>query len=75
LPQTLINAVTSAGYEAILMDDMSLSANKSRVTSKLDLKQLFPLFLVLFYIIIAALFINRIDFRVADFMGLFYISF
>ena len=57
------------------MDDMSLSANKSRGTSKLDLKQLFPLFLVLFYIIIAALFINRIDFRVADFMGLFYISF
>ena len=48
LPQTLINAVTSTGYEATLMDDMCLSANKSRVTSKLDLKQLFPLFLVLF---------------------------
>jgi hypothetical protein len=26
------------------MDDMSLSAKKSRVTSKLDLKQIFPLF-------------------------------
>ena len=45
----------------------------------MDLKQLSPLFLVFFYIIIAALFMNRIDFRVADFMydfmGLFYIVF
>ena len=79
LPQTLINAVTSSGYEATLMDGMSLSANRSRGTSKSDLKQLFPLFLVLFYITMAALLMNRIDFRVAnfmyDFMGLFYIVF
>ena len=68
LPQTLINAVTSSGYEATLMDGMSLSANRSRRRSKSDLKQLSPLFLVLFYITMAALLKNRIDFRVANFM-------
>ena len=61
------------------MDGMSLSANRSQGTSKSDLKQLSPLFLVLFYITMAALLMNRIDFRVAnfmyDFMGLFYIVF
>ena len=79
LPETLINAVTSTGYEATLMDDISLSDNKSRGTSKWDLKGLSPLFLVLFYITMAALLMNRIDFIVDDFMydfmGLFYIVF
>ena len=79
LPQILINAVASTGYEATLMDDISLSANRSQGTLKSDLKQLSPLFLVLFYITMAALLMNRIDFRVVnfmyDFMGLFYIVF
>ena len=79
LPETLINAVTSTGYEATLMDDISLSDKKARGTSKWDLKGLSHLFMVLVYITMAALLMNRIEFIVADlmydFMGLFYIVF
>ncbi len=43
LPQTLINAVTSTGYEATLMDDMSLSANKFLSNIEIGFETTFPL--------------------------------
>ena len=43
LPQILINAVTSTGYEATLMDDMSLSANKFLSNIEIGFETTFPL--------------------------------
>ena len=52
---------------------------KIEAESKSDLKQLFPLFLIFLYIIVAALFLNinsfKIDAFMLDFMGLFYVVF
>ena len=42
LPQTLINAVTSSGYEATLMDGMSLSANRFPKNIEIGLETTFP---------------------------------
>ena len=77
---SVINAITSTGYEATLMDPaVKQQKNQQKQEPQSELKQLFPLFLIFFYISSAALLINWINFNVSDFMfdfmGLFYIVF
>ena len=76
---SVINAITSTGYEATPMDPTVPQINQEQIEPQSELKQLFPLFLIFFYISSAALLINWINFNVSDFMfdfmGLFYIVF
>ena len=77
---SVINAITSTGYEATLMDPaVKQQKNQQKQEPQSELKQLFPLFLIFFYISSAALLINWINFNACDFMfdfmGLFFIVF
>ena len=77
---SVINAITSTGYEATLMDPaVKQQKNQQKQEPQSELKQLFPLFLIFFYISSAALLINWINFNAGDFMfdfmGLFFIVF
>ena len=77
---SVINAITSTGYEATPMDSaVKQQKNQQKLELQSELKQLFPLFLIFFYISSAALLINWIDFNASnfmfDFMGLFFIVF
>ena len=76
---SVINAITSTGYEATPMDPTVPQINQEQIEPQSELKQLFPLFLIFFYISSAALLINWINFNASDFMfdfmGLFYIVF
>ena len=75
----VINAITSTGYEATPMDPTVPQINQEQIEPQSELKQLFPLLLIFFYISSAALLINWINFNASDFMfdfmGLFYIVF
>lgn len=75
----LIDAVSKTGYEAALQLSEALPELDLEASPSSDLKQLFPLFLIFFYIIVATLLMNRSEITVAgfmyDFMGLFYIVF
>ena len=75
----VINAITSTGYEATPMDPTVPQINQEQIEPQSELKQLFPLFLIFFYISSAALLINWINFNASDFMfdfmGLFFIVF
>ena len=75
----LIDAVSNTGYEAVLQLSEALPELDLESSPSSDLKQLFPLFLIFFYIIVATLLMNRSEITVAefmyDFMGLFYIVF
>lgn len=75
----LIDAVSKTGYEAISKRQESPPEPHLEVPPPSDLKQLFPLFLIFFYIIVATLLMNRSEITIAgfmyDFMGLFYIVF
>jgi len=75
----LIDAVSKTGYEAALQLSEALPELDLEALPSSDLKQLFPLFLIFFYIIVATLLMNRSEITVAgfmyDFMGLFYIVF
>ena len=57
----------------------TLQNNNNIIKKYLDLKQLFPLFLIFFYITASTLIVNRTDLNVSnfmyDFMGTFYIVF
>ena len=77
---SVINAITSTGYEATLMDPaVKQQKNQQKQEPQSELKQLFPLFLIFFYISSAALLINWTNFNASnfmfDFMGLFFIVF
>lgn len=75
----VINAITSTGYEATPMDPTVPQINQEQIEPQSELKQLFPLLLIFFYISSAALLINWINFNASDFMfdfmGLFFIVF
>ena len=75
----LIDAVSKTGYEAALQLSEALPELDLEASPSSDLKQLSPLFLIFFYIIVATLLMNRSEITVAgfmyDFMGLFYIVF
>lgn len=77
--ELLIDAVSKTGYEAVLQLSEALPEPRLEASPSTDLKQLFPLFLIFFYIIVATLLMNRSEITVAefmyDFMGLFYIVF
>ena len=57
----------------------TLQNNNNIIKKYLDLKQLFPLFLIFFYITASTLIVNRTDLNISnfmyDFMGTFYIVF
>ena len=76
---SVINAITSTGYEATPMDPTVPQINQEQIEPQSELKQLFPLFLIFFYISSAALLINWTNFNASDFMfdfmGLFFIVF
>lgn len=76
---SVINAITSTGYEATPMDPTVPQINQEQREPQSELKQLFPLLLIFFYISSAALLINWINFNASDFMfdfmGLFFIVF
>jgi len=76
---SVINAITSTGYEATPMDPTVPQINQEQIEPQSELKQLFPLLLIFFYISSAALLINWINFNASDFMfdfmGLFFIVF
>jgi len=75
----VINAITSTGYEATPMDPTVPQINQEQIEPQSELKQLFPLLLIFFYISSAALLINWTNFNASDFMfdfmGLFFIVF
>ena len=77
--ELLIDAVSKTGYEAVLQLSEALPELDLEASPSSDLKQLFPLFLIFFYIVVATLLMNRSEITVAgfmyDFMGLFYIVF
>ena len=76
---SVINAITSTGYEATPMDPTVPQINQEQIEPQSELKQLFPLLLIFFYISSAALLINWTNFNASDFMfdfmGLFFIVF
>ncbi len=77
--KTLIDAVSKTGYEATPHVEAPPLEKQADDSNPSDIKQLFPLFLIFFYITMATLLMNRTEFTVAgfmyDFMGLFYIVF
>tara|TARA_B100001245_G_scaffold74166_1_gene52596 strand:- start:328 stop:1035 length:708 start_codon:yes stop_codon:yes gene_type:complete len=78
-PNALIKAVKDAGYESHITEGQMETAGKQKKDSISQIQQLFPLFLIFFYITLFSLIINRSNFQLDDFMydfmGLFYIVF
>ena len=78
-PDLLMKAVKDAGYESSIIDNQLEKPKKSKKEPTSQLQQLFPLFLIFFYITVFSLIINRSNFQLDDFMydfmGLFYIVF
>jgi copper chaperone CopZ len=77
--ELLIDAVSKTGYKAILKYSEEPSHQHSKESPPSDLMQLYPLFLIFFYITMATLLMNQPEFSILglmyDFMGLFYIIF
>ena len=75
-PDVLIQAVKDVGYEPLVFDNPQENPNIETVS---QIQELFPLFLIFFYIIVFSIIINRTNFQLDsfmyDFMGLFYIVF
>tara|TARA_B100000700_G_C15053346_1_gene861490 strand:+ start:4103 stop:4822 length:720 start_codon:yes stop_codon:yes gene_type:complete len=75
-----INILQTALPEKYTLNELETSPNKKPIIeNKSDLRQLYPLFLIFFYITASTLIINRADLNVRnfmyDFMGIFYIVF
>ena len=73
-----INILQPALPEKYTLNELETSPNKKPIIeNKSDLGQLYPLFLIFFYITASTLIINRADLNVRnfmyDFMGIFYI--
>ena len=77
--KTLIESVKDVGYEPYLIEEKIENPKSHKKDSPSQIKQLFPLFLIFFYITVFSLLMNRSNFHVNafmyDFMGLFYIVF
>jgi len=77
--ELLIDAVSKTGYKAVIKYSEESSHQHSKESPPSDLKQLYPLFLIFFYITMATLLMNQPEFSIPglmyDFMGLFYIIF
>ena len=77
--ETLIESVKDVGYEPYLIEEKIENHKSHKKDSSSQIKQLFPLFLIFFYITVFSLLMNRSNFHVNafmyDFMGLFYIVF
>ena len=75
-PDVLIQAVKDVDYESTIFDS-SQENPKTEIVSQIQ--ELFPLFLIFFYITVFSIIINRTNFQLDsfmyDFMGLFYIVF
>ena len=78
-PDDLIKAVKDAGYDSFIIKEQQekIETDTNDLTSQA--RQLFPLFLIFFYITVSAVIMNRSSFHLHDFMydfmGLFYIVF
>ena len=77
--ETVIESVKDVGYEPYLIEEKIENPKSHKKDSPSQIKQLFPLFLIFFYITVFSLLMNRSNFHVNafmyDFMGLFYIVF
>ena len=75
-PDVLIQAVKDVDYESTIFDS---SQEKPKTKTVSQIQELYPLFLIFFYITVFSIFINRTNFQLDnfmyDFMGLFYIVF
>tara|TARA_B100001123_G_scaffold136053_1_gene157915 strand:- start:1027 stop:1716 length:690 start_codon:yes stop_codon:yes gene_type:complete len=75
-PDVLIQAVKDVDYESTIFDSPQENPKTETVS---QIQELFPLFLIFFYIIVFSIIINRTNFQLDsfmyDFMGLFYIVF
>jgi len=77
--EALIQSVKDLGYEPYLREEKIETPKTHKKDSPSQIKQLFPLLLIFFYITVFSLLMNRSNFHVNafmyDFMGLFYIVF
>jgi len=75
-PDVLIQAVKDVDYESTIFDSPE---EKPKTKTVSQIQELFPLFLIFFYITVFSIIINRTNFQLDsfmyDFMGLFYIVF
>ena len=75
-PDVLIQAVKDVGYESTIFDSPQENSKTETVS---QIQELFPLFLIFFYITVFSIITNRTNFQLDsfmyDFMGLFYIVF
>ena len=75
-PDVLIQAVKDVDYESTIFDSPE---EKPKTETVSQIQELFPLFLIFFYITVFSIIINRTNFQLDsfmyDFMGLFYIVF
>ena len=75
-PDVLIQAVKEVDYESTIFDSPE---EKPKTETVSQIQELFPLFLIFFYITVFSIIINRTNFQLDsfmyDFMGLFYIVF
>ena len=75
-PDVLIQAVKDVDYESTIFDSPQENPKTETVS---QIQELFPLFLIFFYITVFSIIINRTNFQLDsfmyDFMGLFYIVF
>ena len=75
-PEVLIQAVKDVGYEPLVFDNPQ---ENPKIETVSQIQELFPLFLIFFYITVFSIIINRTNFQLDsfmyDFMGLFYIVF
>ena len=78
-PDALIEAIKEAGYESFITEDEQKKTDTHINDSPSQTRQLFPLFLIFFYITVFSIMMNRSSFHLGgfmyDFMGLFYIVF
>jgi len=78
-PDALIEAIKEAGYESFITEDEQKKTETHINDSPSQTRQLFPLFLIFFYITVFSIMMNRSSFHLGgfmyDFMGLFYIVF
>jgi len=78
-PDALIEAIKEAGYESFIAEDEQKKTETHINDSPSQTRQLFPLFLIFFYITVFSIMMNRSSFHLGgfmyDFMGLFYIVF
>ena len=75
----LIEAIKEAGYESFITEDEQKKTETHINDSPSQARQLFPLFLIFFYITVFSIMMNRSSFHLGgfmyDFMVLFYIVF